>query len=144
MEEIEHKSWFKRNWIWLLPTGGCLGVILVFFFFVGSLFFGISKILTDSDPYKIAMERTVSNKEVIEILGEPIESTSMMKGNINYNNGDGDAHIQIPIEGPKGKAWIIVEGSKIENADWIFDTMRVEFDSEEQVLNLLEIKEITD
>ncbi len=42
MENAQQKSWFGRNWRWVLPVGGCLTVILLFVFGIGALFFGVS------------------------------------------------------------------------------------------------------
>ena len=64
MESIKQKSWFSRNWLWVLPVGGCLTVILIIIFGIGALFFGISSAIKDSTPVEYAIERAENNAEV--------------------------------------------------------------------------------
>ncbi len=58
------------------------------------------------------MEQTISNEEVIDLLGEPIESDGIMQGNISLNGDDGETNFRIPIKGPKGEARIVVIATK--------------------------------
>ena len=50
MEAQKQKSWFGRNWPWIIPVGGCLTVILFFVFGIGAIFFGVSKVMKNSAP----------------------------------------------------------------------------------------------
>ena len=43
MEEVKQKSWFGRNWVWVVPLGGCLTIIALFVLGIGALVFGVSK-----------------------------------------------------------------------------------------------------
>jgi hypothetical protein len=72
MEEVRQKSWFKRNWLWFVPTMGCLTLIVLFFLGIGSLIFGITNMISDSEPAQYALERAAESTVVIEALGEPI------------------------------------------------------------------------
>ena len=38
MEEIKQKSWFSQNWIWVVPVGGCLTLIVLAVFGLGAAF----------------------------------------------------------------------------------------------------------
>jgi hypothetical protein len=138
MEERRQKSWFARNWPWVVPAGGCLVVICVFFFFVGSMFFGLTSMLKESGPYQTAVELASENDEVIQLLGEPLEMGTMMKGNINYNNGDGKVHFSIPISGSKSSGDVLVIGTKTGDADWVYETLEVSSDDSTETINLLE------
>jgi len=51
MEVQQKKSWWGRNWPWVLPVGGCLTVILLLVFGVGAIFFGVTNALKNSTPY---------------------------------------------------------------------------------------------
>lgn len=138
MEEFqESKGWFARNWKWVVPSGGCLLIIILMVAFAGSLFFGISSMMTDSQAYKDSMEAVSTNQEVIAILGEPIETNGMHGGNFSYKNGVSSAEFSIPIKGPKGEATIFVIGSgKDEN--WTYETMEVHIDRTNEIIDLLE------
>jgi len=148
MEENTHKkSWWKRNWKWVVPTGGCLGLILLFVIFAGSLFFGISSALSDSQASLDAMDKVKTNKNVIALLGEPIEQNGMTGGSYNYSNGHKTAEITIPIKGPYGEATIRVEGEGVDD-NWSYNKMLVFISDTETVIDLLEekstIKEVED
>ena len=136
-EYQQRKGWFARNWKWVVPTGGCLLIIILFIVFAGSLFFGLSTMMTDSQAYKDSMEAVTSNQEVIDILGEPIEPDGMQGGNFSYKNGVSSAEFSIPIKGPNGEATIFVVGSGVDD-DWTYDAMEVHIDGTNEIINLLE------
>jgi len=135
MEDQRQKSWFARNWGWVLG-GGCLTLIVLFFLGIGSIFFGVSKMFTSSEPYQYAMEKTISNPAIIEVLGEPIEEDGMMNGSINLSGDDGNADFKIPISGPKGTGRIIVKATK-DYGKWEYEKLYVQFQGEEENINLL-------
>lgn len=138
MEEYEEqKGWFGRNWKWALPTGGCLIVILLLFVFFGSIFFGISSMMTDSQAYKDALEAAQENEALIELLGEPIESDGYNGGSFGYANGMKSAELNIPIKGPKGEASIFVVGEGTDD-QWTYQTMEVHLDGSRDIIDLLE------
>ena len=101
MKEHIQKSWFGRNWLWFVPVGGCLTIILLFIFGIGALFFGVSEVLSNSTPYEYAVEQASNDSRVIEYLGKPIETAGIMRGNISIKNGSGEVDISIPLKGPK-------------------------------------------
>jgi len=135
MEEQRQKSWFARNWGWVLG-GGCLTLIVLFFLGIGTIFFGVTKMFSSSEPYQHAMESTINNKDVIAILGEPVETDGMMNGSINLS-GDGDADFKIPIKGPKGSGRIVVKAIK-DYGEWGYSKLYVQFQGDYEVINLLE------
>jgi hypothetical protein len=138
MEEYqEHKGWFARNWKWVVPSGGCLLIIIFIIAFAGSLFFGLSSVMSDSQAYKDSMEAVQSNEEVIAILGEPIENNGIHGGNFSYKNGVSSAEFSIPIKGPKGEATIFVIGSGVDE-DWNYETMEVHIEGSNKIIHLLE------
>ena len=137
MEEVSQKSWFGRNWLWVLPVGGCLTIILLFVFGVGAIFFGVSKMFTTSTPYEHAIQLAKSNTDVIEILGQPIETDGIISGNISLKNDDGEADFTIPIKGPNGKARITVVGEK-EYGKWTYENLFVLIKETHEEINLLD------
>ena len=135
-ENIERKGWFSRNWKWVVPTGGCLLIIVLVIAFAGSLFFGINSMMTDSQAYKDSMEAVSTNEVVIEILGEPIEANGWKGGNFSYSNGYGSAELTIPIKGPKGEATIRVDGGGV-GENWTYEVMEVYIDGTNEIIDLL-------
>lgn len=137
MEEVKQKSWFGRNWLWVLPVGGCLTVILLLVFGVGAIFFGVTNALKNSTPYEYTVELAKNNTEVIAVLGDPVETDGMLSGNISLNNDGGNVDFQIPLKGPKGKASLVVRGEKIDG-EWIYEDLYVLIKSTNEKINLLD------
>ncbi|MCK5400630.1 MAG: hypothetical protein KAJ28_03265 [Flavobacteriaceae bacterium] len=138
MNEYEQqKSWFGRNWLWVVPVGGCLTIILLLVFGAGAIFFGVTSVLKNSTPYEYAIEQASTNIIVIEFLGEPIETYGIMQGKISLNDDSGKVDIKIPIKGPKGEGSVTVKGEKIEN-EWIYEELYVLIKETNERINLLD------
>ncbi|MDO6812695.1 cytochrome c oxidase assembly factor Coa1 family protein [Tenacibaculum soleae] len=140
MREQKQKSWFGRNWGWVVPVGGCgcgcIGLILLFVFGIGAAFFGISEIITNATPVEHAIKQAEKNKKVRSFLGEPIEKYGIPSGNISINNNDGDVDFSIPISGPNGKGTLIVRGIRT-NGEWIYEDLYVRIKETHEEINLL-------
>lgn len=135
-QDIQPKNWFNRNWKWAVPVGGCFLVIVAIIVFAGSLIWGVTSMMSDSQAYKDAMANARSNSVLVDRIGEPIERQGMSSGSINYSNGVGEADLRIPIEGPKGKATIRVIGSGTDE-NWNYELMEVHFEEKDEVIDLL-------
>ena len=134
------KSWFSRNWPWVVPVGGCLTIIVIFFVFLGSVIFGVSKAFTNSGPYKDALAKAQEDKYIIEMLGEPIETNGIMKGSLKFQNDEGSVDISIPIKGPDGEARVYIVGSKKDDT-WTYSELYVILDETNEQVDLLWGKE---
>lgn len=137
MEEVRQKSWFGRNWIWVVPVGGCLTLIIIGMVFIGSIFFGVTKMFKNATPYEYALEQASQNREVILILGNTIESDGMISGNISIDNNSGSADFSIPIKGSKGTGRVFVVAEK-KNGEWIYEKLYVLIKETQEEINLLE------
>mgnify|MGYP003672504363 CR=1 FL=1 len=76
MEENKQKSWFSRNWGWVLG-GGCLSIIVIVALAIGGLIYKVTDAVKESEPYTHAYAKTIENEKVIEFLGTPIETNGM-------------------------------------------------------------------
>ena len=130
------KNWWQRNWKWFVPTG-CLTLIAVFIIFIVTMFFTVTAMLKDSAPYVDAFESATTNSYVIEQLGEPIEQSAIIQGQISISDTESDADIRIPLEGPKGKGTLHVIGTK-SNGKWTYSKMSISIEPAKEVINLLE------
>lgn len=137
MEEQIRKSWFKRNWLWFVPTMGCLTLIVLFFLGVGALVFGVTNMISESTPAQYAIEKASENTSVIELLGEPIVKDGMASGNINFSNNTGDADLRIPVSGPKGGGFIRVVGERYDD-EWTYEKLYIVIKETNEKINLLE------
>ena len=139
-EPIKQKKWFSRNWKWVVPSVGCLSIIVVFILLFTTMVSKVTGMFKDSVPYTVGMENLLKNEFVIKKLGEPIETDGMFQGNINYVNDQGTADLKIPIKGPKGDATLLIIAEKNESV-WIYQTMKVSFKGDDEMINLLPILE---
>lgn len=141
MEEIKQESWFKRNWKWAVPVGGCgcgcIAIILFFVFGIGATLFGVSKMFDEATPIKYATELAFKNPKVITSLGDAIEKQGIPSGNISLNNDNGEIDFSIPIKGTKGEGKIIVNGLKM-NGKWVYEDLYVLIKDSQEQINLLE------
>ena len=135
-ETIPQKSWFSRNWGWVVPLGGCLTIIILFFVFLGSVIFGVNELISSSTPTTDAIAKVNEDEYVISILGEPIETDGMMNGSISFENDTGSADISLPIKGPKGTAQLFVVGNKNDDT-WSYTEMYVIIDATDEQIDLL-------
>jgi len=132
----KQKSWFGRNWLWFVPTAGCLTIIVLGALGIGALIFGVTKMLSDSAPATYAFEQTIKNEKVIFLLGEPIVKKGISSGNISFSNNDGEADLKIPISGSKAKGVIVVKATKTDGV-WSYESLYVYIKETREKINLL-------
>lgn len=132
MEEIKQKSWFRKNWLWFVPSMGCLTIIVLIVVGV----FGVFSMINDFEPTKFALEEASTNPIVIEALGEPIEKDGVTSGNFTFNNGEGNADFSIPISGPKGMGTVRVVAEQKDD-EWTYEKLYVTIKESNEKINLL-------
>jgi hypothetical protein len=134
-ELIERPSWWKRNWKWAVPAGGCLTIIIIaVVLIVGGAFAFANKIKTASGSDE-ALIQVQSNQEVIAVLGEPIESDGFGSFNISINNGEKRSNATTPIKGPNGTGVIHIITSG-EDDEKVYEVYNVTIDGSDQVIEL--------
>ena len=124
-------NWWSRNWKWFVPTG-CLTLILLFGLFIALIFSVVMGSMKSSDAYKQAVARARANPTVVESLGTPIAEGYFVSGNINVQNDRGNADLQIPISGPKGKAVIYAVAVK-SGGQWEFSRLSVAIEGQPEL-----------
>ena len=103
---------------------GCTIAFIAFLAFVGFVFGIVVVAMRSSAPYHDAMERARNDPRVIAALGTPIEPGLFISGSVQTNNDTGTANLTIPIHGPKGKAKIRINGTKVDGK-WNYSRMMV-------------------
>lgn len=137
-ELVPQPSWWKRNWKWVIPLGGCLTVIVIFIIFIGSIFYGVTTVLEESQPYEYALEKINQDDEITNELGTPIEKDGIISSDYKYFNGKKTAKLSVPVSGPKGSGILFVEASG-EDDNWTYDVIRIEIKDNENI-DLLKTK----
>lgn len=131
-ELVPQPSWWKRNWKWALPVGGCLSLIIIGVVAIGTIFYSVTTAIEDSKPYEYALEKINKDEDLINALGAPIEKNGLVSGNWNYTNGKKSADMSIPIAGPKGEGTLFVEATG-EGDNWVYHIIRVEIEDLEPI-----------
>jgi len=139
MEAQRQKSWFGRNWGWVVG-GGCLSLIVITVLTIGGLIYKVTDVVRESEPYTHAYTKAIENERVIEFLGTPIETNGIGNTSYKYSNGNSTAELTIPIKGPKDEGIVIVEAEKI-NDEWAYNVLYVKIDGETEAINLLETQD---
>jgi hypothetical protein len=123
--EPPRRSWFARNWGWVLIFVGAGGFCVCCGGFGGLLMLGTS-VLKNSDAFTMALKRTQESPEVQEAIGQPIKDASVIpQGNIDIKNNTGDAHFEFDVEGPKGRAHVSTRAT-MENGKWTTTHLEVD------------------
>lgn len=129
-ELVHQPSWWKRNWKWVVPVGGCFTLIIGAIILFSSIYFGVSNIMEESQPYEYALELINKDEQLLKVLGSPVEKDGMFQGNISWTNGKKVAKIIVPIAGPKGEGKLYIDASG-EGEDWNYHEIRVEVNDQE-------------
>jgi hypothetical protein len=78
--------------------------------FAVALFFGVSSLMKNSEPYLTALARMDANPAAMAALGEPAHG-GFPSGSISTNNGEGSATLQIPVTGSSKSGTLYVDGT---------------------------------
>ena len=136
MTEASSPNWWSRNWKWFVPAG-CLSLILLFGAFIAVVVGAASGMMKSSDAYKEGLARAQASAAVTEALGTPIAPGWFTSGSVNVSGGSGEAHLEIPISGPKGKGKIYVEATK-STGEWSYSKLEVVIAASGEHIDLLD------
>jgi len=127
------KHWFT-NWKLLVPVvlsalALCLALaVFGFVWFVHSLF-------VNSYPYKVAVRSASESPGVAAQIGVPFRVGWHEGGRLDYHNYSAEAHLVIPISGPKGRGQIVVTG-KARDGRWSFQKLEVDVEGQSAPIEL--------
>jgi TonB family protein len=125
------KGCLGRNWKWAVPLG-CVTLILVLVAAGGAIFLYAMSAVKSSDVYKGALERARKSPEAVALLGEPIKDGWLVKGNVSFNGGSGNANFEIPVSGPKNSGTLYVSAVN-EGGAWMYEKLDLSTASGEKV-----------
>lgn len=121
---IEHTSWLKKYWKWLISIFLVLIILLVVF--LNSNFGGaigsFAKAYNDISIYENALQEVKKSDHILSVLGkiEPIDNASILNGDVNYSNNDKTVNSTIKIIGEKGDAMMDISANKINDSSWTY------------------------
>ncbi|MFK7790686.1 MAG: cytochrome c oxidase assembly factor Coa1 family protein [Phycisphaeraceae bacterium] len=142
-------SWFKRHWLWFVPTI----ILLPIFCCCGGggalVWFGISQVF-ELQPYKDSVAFIEQNQDVQNALGTPLVTptgfgdlvTMMSNGgefNINQSGSTMQFDANIPISGPNGTGKLVLDAESSDGGiTWVYTVREVHIDQTGEVIDLLQ------
>lgn len=119
----------------MVPVG-CLGSIVI----AAALCTGIIGLVLGGIKSSWACSQGVDlarhNKQVVEKLGEPIETGWLVSGSINVTGPSGNADLAVPLHGPKTGGTLYVIAHKAAG-QWQFDRAEMEINGQAERIDLL-------
>jgi len=99
-------------------------------------------VYSDTELYQNALEKVKSRQKVTELLGEiePIDKFAILKGEVNYTNGNQTVNSTIRIQGTKGKAKMDISPDRIEG-QWVYKKIDVRIknpDDNKQTIKIMD------
>ena len=136
------KNWMQRNWPWVIPFSGCLSLVLVISFFIGSAYFGMKEFFTDftdqvtkTIPINKAIKRIEEYPYLQETLGSPIIAGETSTTNLRIINSARKLSSQTPLNGSKGSATLYLTGEE-KGEEWVFNEMYIIIDTTGEEVDL--------
>jgi hypothetical protein len=134
------KGWFARNWKWFVPLA-CVWGLAVVAGFAALMLYLVFGLVKSSDVCKEALARAKANPSVVMALGTPIREGLFVAGSIRVSGPSGEAELEIPISGPKGKGAICLDARKSAGR-WSFTRLLVELGDHGESIDLLKPGEL--
>lgn len=144
----ERPGWFKRNWLWFIPTiillpmcCCCGGGGALFYYVLGEVF--------ELPAYKDSVVMMEQNPTVQQALGTPIDSpegfgdfVSILKGSgsltMNQVNSQITFDADVPVSGPSGTGRLIIAAQSSDGGlTWVYSKQQVTIDATGAVIDLL-------
>lgn len=131
-ELLPEQSWWKRNWTWALPIGGCLTLLIIIGISIATIFFGVTSMLEDSVPLEYALEKINSDPDIVEQMGYPIEKNGMIQGEFNLNNDEKRVDMKVPIQGTEDNGTLFIKATA-KGDNWTYHEIRVVVQDDEEL-----------
>ena len=138
VQQTQQRTWWGRNWKWLVPIG-CLGSFVLVAMSCGGIFVIVLGSIKSSWACSQAVDLARHNKTVVEKLGEPIEVGWLVSGSINVSGPSGNADLAVSLRGPQDNGTLYVVAHKTAGK-WQFDSAEVEVNGQEERIYLLNEK----
>ena len=137
-EVIKEESWFKRNWKWVVPTGGCLTLIIIGALVIGTLVYKVSNVIGDFNYQEQALEKVNLHEKAIELLGSPIKKSGPLDQQFKIDsNGEGTSlEIEFNVSGSKKEGVLYID-AKIDDEETIYNQLYIIINDTEEKIDLL-------
>jgi hypothetical protein len=93
----------KKGGCWKWGIIGCLGLLVLGVIGIGVILAIVFGAIKSSDVYRGARDAAQRDPRVIEAIGSPVKAGFWVSGNVKVDTGGGQADIEFPISGAKGR-----------------------------------------
>lgn len=138
-ELLVEKSWWKKNWKWLLPSTLCLiGTLLLTTLSIDGDVTDIAKAYSENSLYDRAIEKSKTNKRVQELLGNlnPIDKLAIVEGNAKFSNNNNSVQLTVRVKGSKGKGKMDISADK-EGTEWKYKKISIRTKHPEEEIQIV-------
>jgi hypothetical protein len=122
------RSWWPRNWKWVVPVGCAL--------FAGSIVLFVLTLMRHTDVFQEAVARAEANPQVRADLGEPIREGWWVSGHVRTTGSSGNAALAIPLKGSRKDGTVYAVAHKAAGR-WTYDTLEVAVEGRPGRISLL-------
>lgn len=138
MEEQIKQNWWKRNWKWALPAGGCLTIICIGIAFVSYGVYTVAdKLSEETSVFALfgIIQEVQQSPEVRESLGMPIEFNGLKNGEYDPEKDKNNIDLDFEIQGKKSDGTLRVVGEKTDDG-WQYSTFTVTVKETGEIIDL--------
>ena len=100
-------------------------MIVIALCFAGAFWFGVTRLIVSSSVVKDGIRIAEKDPTVTALLGTPLKPGWMVRGNIQINNGSGNADATVPLVGPRGEGELRIVAER-ENGVWRYQTLSLQ------------------
>lgn len=108
---VDNRSWFSRHWLGCLGCG-CFTALGLGAAAIAAIVFFVFAAMKQTDVYKESLRIVANSPQATAALGTPISDGWWVSGNVNINNGSGEAELSYPVSGPKGEGVVAVAATR--------------------------------
>ena len=135
MNGVQKRSWWQRNWKWVVPVG-CLTPIIICGGGVALFMSLILGTMKSSEAYSQSLAQVKADTAIQAALGTPIEAGFMVSGNVSFDGSSGHADLSYSVIGPNDSGQVFAIADKTAGA-WRFTMLDVQIASTGDRIDLL-------
>jgi predicted negative regulator of RcsB-dependent stress response len=133
------KSWWKRNWKWLLPL---FAIILFFILIINSNLNSLGDLAQSySDPslYQNAINQANKNDEVTARFGkiDPVDKVAVLEGSSTYSNNNSTVNITFRVSGKTQNGKMDLTAVK-NGKNWEYKKIIIRLKKNTEVIKVIE------
>lgn len=137
MEEQIQQSWWKRNWKWVVPTGGCLTIIIAISFISYGVYKATDFFSENSSLFAFVgvIQEVQQSEEVQTALGKPIRFDDLQDDTYDPTGDQNNLDLSFEIQGQDSDASVRVIADKTEDG-WDYTTFTVTVKETGKIIDL--------